>query len=600
MKTIVKKSFVSEDETVSPFKSAQELLDSSLDVICSFDTNGRFLQCSAAAKRIWGYNPEELLGRKYIEMVHVDDQAKTIAAAEAIVNGQDRTNFENRYIKKDGSFVPIVWSATWDEGEQIMYCVARDATEKRQLEESLSKARRLFEVFMNNSPLVGWITDEEGVMRYMNELFLKSYGLSPDDVGKNIHEIFSEQTAREYRKNNSQVLKEGKAMETFEKSILPDGHEQVLRIFRFPLFIDGVTMVGGWAVNITEQIDLQEQLQLSLERYQHANTATSDAIYEWDVHADQINRGVGFHTLFGLPEKQVSFAHRLSLIHPKDVAAYEATVMQALGDKAVDRWEAEIRFKNVNGVYRIVIDRAFIIRQNSKPVRAIGALQDVTNQRKLQKEIQRQKIKEEVIKSSLQAQEKEREYLARELHDNVNPTLASVKLLIGYMIENKEADVSLLAKCYDTIQQVITDTRRISHEISPSLVEDLEIGEALEQLIQKFSLAGNLEISLQNGSSEIISLKQEMKLTVYRIVQEQLNNILKHAAASHIQIKLTYKDGMLTLVIEDDGKGFDTKKVKKGLGLKNIMMRVKYHNGTFDLASTRGNGCKLAIALPIL
>ena len=142
------------DQTNKELADMRNLLDSSLDVICSFDHEGRFLYASKAAKRMWGYEPEEIIGTLYMDLVHPDDHPKTIAAAEAIISGINVTNFDNRYLKKDGTLIPIVWSATWDMDKQVMNCIAKDATEKKQLEQSLNKSRLMFESFMNNAPFV--------------------------------------------------------------------------------------------------------------------------------------------------------------------------------------------------------------------------------------------------------------------------------------------------------------------------------------------------------------------------------------------------------------------------------------------------------------
>src|SRR5690606_29960587 len=99
-------------------ESLQKILDQSLDIICTIDAEGKFEQVSAASHTIWGYTPKELAGRSFIEMVHPQDVELTNRVAAEIASGIDFTNFENRYIRKDGSIVPIIWSARWDEDSQ--------------------------------------------------------------------------------------------------------------------------------------------------------------------------------------------------------------------------------------------------------------------------------------------------------------------------------------------------------------------------------------------------------------------------------------------------------------------------------------------------
>ncbi|MDB6118104.1 MAG: sensory box protein [Verrucomicrobiaceae bacterium] len=120
-----------------------KVLDSSLDAICAFDGEGRFIQVSAACEKIWGYSPKELMGTPYIDKVHPHDRAKTIEAAVQIMAGKPTINFENRYVRKDGATTYIVWSAWWSEADQNMFCVARDNTERRKLEEQFLRAQRM-------------------------------------------------------------------------------------------------------------------------------------------------------------------------------------------------------------------------------------------------------------------------------------------------------------------------------------------------------------------------------------------------------------------------------------------------------------------------
>ncbi len=117
----------------------------SLDVICTVDAAGRFMQVSRACENLWGYLPEELAGRSYIELVHPDDQPMTLAVATSIMEGVPVTDFENRYLRKDGVAVPIVWTANWSEADQTMFCVARDITPRKQAEDEMRRAKEAAE-----------------------------------------------------------------------------------------------------------------------------------------------------------------------------------------------------------------------------------------------------------------------------------------------------------------------------------------------------------------------------------------------------------------------------------------------------------------------
>jgi diguanylate cyclase (GGDEF)-like protein/PAS domain S-box-containing protein len=120
-----------ENNSCPPLPTLMDLL---LDAICVVDTEGRYLYVSAAYEHIFGYSPEEVLGRRMIELVHPDDRERTLQAAREIMSGQPRINFQNRYIRKDGRVVHIMWSARWSEADRVRIAIAHDITELKRAE----------------------------------------------------------------------------------------------------------------------------------------------------------------------------------------------------------------------------------------------------------------------------------------------------------------------------------------------------------------------------------------------------------------------------------------------------------------------------------
>jgi PAS domain S-box-containing protein len=118
----------------------RQVLGNSLDVICTIDEAGRFVQVSEASKDVWGFEPDELIGRRYLELVHPDDWDKTTIAATTIMSGIATSDFDNRYVRKDGTTVDIMWSANWSEIDKSMFCVARDVSQIKQAERALEQS----------------------------------------------------------------------------------------------------------------------------------------------------------------------------------------------------------------------------------------------------------------------------------------------------------------------------------------------------------------------------------------------------------------------------------------------------------------------------
>lgn len=477
--------------------------------------------------------------------------------------------------------------------------IAERTEEAGAVTKELFESRLLLEQFMQNSPLVSWITDAKGVMQYMSPNLLKTFGLTEQDLGKTVFELFDAQLAMDYFMNNQKVIRHGKPIETIEKAISADGQVQVLKNTKFPLVVQGEVMVGGWAVDVTGQVELQDKLIKTVERQEYVNEATSDAIYDWDFAGKRIYRSPAYEALFGCPQKDVTIKTKLRLIHPGDFEHYKQNAFTTLRNPASDRWKIEYRLRDVSGNYRTIVDKAFIIRSENKVVRVIGAMQDITSQKQLQQKLveQEKRNKQKVVKSIIEAQEKERRQLSVELHDNVNQMLASCKLMLETALENTGHAKMLTERTYQSIQTVIDEIRRISHDLNPSAIADLGLVEAIEQSIERINISGKINIRFNPDRLAYTHyLNEEDKITIFRIVQEQLNNILKHSKATSVLIELSMADETIKLCIRDNGVGFDPTTCKKGLGLRNIYNRVNYYGGDILIDTGIGKGVKLCIA----
>lgn len=134
-----------------------KIMDSSLDIICSMDADCRFLRVSKAAEKIWGYTPEVLVGKSCVDMIVPEDRVNSKKTILSIIRGEQYTNFENRFLHKDGRVVPIIWSFYWDPQDSIIYGVARDATEQKKHEAAILKSEEKYRLLFNASPLPKWI-----------------------------------------------------------------------------------------------------------------------------------------------------------------------------------------------------------------------------------------------------------------------------------------------------------------------------------------------------------------------------------------------------------------------------------------------------------
>ena len=167
----------------------QLIMDKSRDVICANDAEGRFLTVSAACEALWGYTPEELIGKGCAEMVHPEDLEKSRLANLEIMAGHSVTNFENRHVRKDGAIVDVLWSAYWSESDGTMFQVARDITQRKQAEAASQKTNRQLasalqanQLIMDNSQDVICALDAKGRFLSTNAACENLWGYQPEEL----------------------------------------------------------------------------------------------------------------------------------------------------------------------------------------------------------------------------------------------------------------------------------------------------------------------------------------------------------------------------------------------------------------------------------
>ena len=226
------------------------------------------------------------------------------------------------------------------------------------------------------------------------------------------------------------------------------------------------------------------------------------------------------------------------------------------------------------------------------------SITDVTKERKAEN-IQ------SLLRAVLHGQESERERIAAELHDSINPLLSiasmNVSSLLDYFKESKAAPLEKLNSILLMLENAMRGVREISSNLSPALLKSFGLSKALEQLCKKVRETGKLKITyLAHGMEDRLSF--DIELALYRIAQELLNNVLKHAEAKAVDIQLIKHSKSVVLMVQDNGKGFDAspEDIKmNGFGFKNITSRVQSLDGSLTIDSSLGKGTTVTIELQI-
>jgi two-component system sensor histidine kinase UhpB len=227
---------------------------------------------------------------------------------------------------------------------------------------------------------------------------------------------------------------------------------------------------------------------------------------------------------------------------------------------------------------------------------------DVTERIQLEKELNEQRIsrQRQITEAVIEAQEKERTEIGKELHDNVNQILGASNLYINTAMTDEDMRQELLERSTDLVSRAINEIRKISKSLITPGLREIGLIESIEDIIDDIRLAKQdlqIELDLQNISEE--QIEDRLQLTFFRIVQEQLNNIVKHAKASRVLIRLSIEGVYIVLSVSDNGVGFDPGSHRKGVGITNIMSRAELFNGRVEIASAPGDGCTLTVSIPI-
>jgi len=206
------------------------------------------------------------------------------------------------------------------------------------------------------------------------------------------------------------------------------------------------------------------------------------------------------------------------------------------------------------------------------------------------------------MNAMLAGQENERERISKDLHDGLGNLLSTVKLHINHISKeiNQLKNLDLYHDVNQLIDEACTEVRKIAHDMMPVSLQKLGLQRGLEELVRKQNQTNGVHIHFQYFGDEA-RLETSKEIMLYRICQELLNNIHKHASATEVIVQLSKTDGRLYLTVEDDGVGFDLEaaKQKKTLGLRSIQSRIQFLDGQLDIDSRKGEGTTVNIEVPV-
>ncbi len=365
--------------------------------------------------------------------------------------------------------------------------------------------------------------------------------------------------------------------------------------------------VANLVTIIIESKKAENELNISNERYTLATRATNDAIWDRDLHTGLCFWGEGFYQQFGYKPgakvRNAKFWERR--IHPRDRDRILKGMEKFRDNGGKGLWLGEYRFSRSDGTYALVSDRGFLVlNKEGKPIRMVGSMQDITEKKEMEEKLLQQEVNKQklIAQAIVDAQEKERAEIGKELHDNINQILSTTKLYLELAKSDNKERLSLISRSAGNIHHAIHEIRNISRSLVPTSIGDLGLLDSLTDLVESVRTTRAIHVEFYPVGNFDEKISDKEKLMLFRIIQEQVNNVLKHSGARNLIIELILEEteNRIELSITDDGKGFNPEKPrKKGLGLSNIMSRADLFGGKVTIQSAPGRGCKLRVQVPV-
>jgi PAS domain S-box-containing protein len=288
-------------------------------------------------------------------------------------------------------------------------------------------------------------------------------------------------------------------------------------------------------------------------------------------------------------------------IHPEDREQVENRVKKVL-DKKEQSWEQEFRFRYRDGSYKMMLKRGFIIYENGVAARMICTLQDISEIRELELQLVEQRLRQQkgIAEAIIRAQEMERSRIGNELHDNVNQIISTAQLYLNSLDPEREDFHDLKERTKAILSLSIEEIRKLSREMVAPNLRETGLLKSIQAIVADIRYINPFQIKFEHSeTASIEALSHQMKVTLLRIIQEQVKNIVKYSNAETVEISLHCYQNQVRLHIGDDGIGFDAKNTPRGLGLSNIYERTRLYGGKAILHTSPGMGCSLIVNIPL-
>jgi PAS domain S-box-containing protein len=593
---------IANERIASSERRLSALVRSGSDLIWILDDTGKFQYISPTSKPVLGFEPEFLWKKDYLEFVHEEDIPGLQESFRQLMNGTEITAAPFRFRNAKGEW-------RWIETEMLnllndaavngLVFNSRDITEKLKAENEL---RRLSLIARETTNAVV-ITDRDGRIIWVNSGFtnITGYGFR-EAMGKTPGSFL--QGPKTDLQTVAYMRERIRNQQPFEVEIInysKEGKEYWLRIQCQPIFNKDRELEQFFAIetDITESKNSQYLLKQSEERYRSLFEVSPASILVWDPDSKRILQvNMTAEREYGYNRDEFCNLTISSILA-------EQTFMQQLC-AMVENMRKGIVGNNKGLSRRIRRDGEVIVMEHAAHLVSFNGSeavllleQNVTEKLELEATLEAERLaRQQVVTDAvISAQEHERREIGIELHDNINQILASARLYLGLVKSVVKENGNFIEETDKLINSAIHEIRNLSHALIPPSLNESALLEALDHIIASTRKTSGLDISRSYHQLDESLMSDKLKLTIYRIVQEQFNNILKYANANSVTVHLQKVDDRIQLRIADDGVGFDVNQQRKGVGLMNMKTRASLFNGELHILSAPGKGCELTVEM---
>src|SRR3954469_6111103 len=539
---------------------------------------------NAATMRLFGAaHPEELLGKSLLELFHAKSHAAINRWHEPIAGPPPWPSIDARILRVNATLADVEVSAAplAGAGAPSIQLTVRDVTDRKRAEAALrDNEGRLTLAFAGAQEGV-WDWDlATGTVLYSRR-WKEMLGYANDEIGSHVRaweQLLHPDDKPAADALYEDVLRRQRRYEAEFRLRHRDGHYITVLTRGFAVRSeadDRVVRIVGTHLDITDQKRTESALRDSEERLRLAFDGAQEGVWDWNLETDAVVYSPRWKQMLGYADDEIEphISAWERLVHPDDrVRADQAHENVTRGELT---YQAEFRLRHKDGQYIHVLSRGFPIRREpgGPVIRIVGTHFDLTERKRTEAE----RARTELLARLVFAQEDERRRIARDMHDQFGEQLTALSLQIGRLrvvtanTANLAAEIDALediARCLDD------DVDALIWQLRPTALDDLGLEAALTNYMEVWSERTDIRADLHTSGPLDLRLASEVETTLYRIAQEALNNVAKHASAQHVEILLERRPDAVLLVVEDDGIGFEPESVNAG-GFGLVGMRER-------------------------